>query len=601
MRAIISLVLLFFAVGAASAAVEISPSSSPVFFCDYGTKVLDFNVTNSFSFPVNISLSKSGLITQYADVEFMTGGSIGPILYLELSPGQTVSVSAIITLNRNFDYGQKQLEVTADWGGSVTKSFDVFLMNCNSVSISPDSVKKSACLLSPIEYLVNVTNTGSFDESLSASLTGEGLDYARLSSDSFYLKKGDSKNLYVFFYPTKSTGNFTTLLNVFNDKISSSATLVSSITKCADYNVSLPDSIRLCEGSNQSFTGKITNTGSVADSYSVLASSPVLSSDFKSDIQISSGNSSNFSASISPSCSQSGLYNLSVSIVPSQAFQSFSSNIPVHVDNCYYFNASQQGSRNVCACENSDFNVSVSNKGYFAQNYSISYNQDNFFIPKTMLEINPGETAVIPVHFSSCNPGLYDADIKVTEMSNCSSTLSVPASINVLSEQDCRKISIGTANSYELNELSQYNIPVAFRNDGIRPANYSVQFSGSASSWVYASTASSFLLFPGNGTVLNFLVIPPKGLSDQSYDLVVNVFSGNSLVSYKKIVFSKQSFMPSIVPQASSRDFSGIDYFVLTFFVFIVFLLFFYFDILASFLRHSFEELYYVFRGKKNT
>ena len=154
-RIITSLLIILSFLASSSAMIQVSAGDDFLFFCDYGTKVFSFNVTNSFEYPVALTVSKSGSITQFADVQFLAENSIGPFVDLWLDAGETVLVSAILTLNREVDYGERELLVTLDWGSSITKSFKVVVSNCHSALLEADSLRKYTCLLSLVENIFN--------------------------------------------------------------------------------------------------------------------------------------------------------------------------------------------------------------------------------------------------------------------------------------------------------------------------------------------------------------------------------------------------------------------------------------------------------------
>ncbi len=524
---IIIFTLLFFS---SVDAYLIISSDSNVSLCSGGVVSFPLTVFNNDSLPHDISVSKSGVVAEYATIfpsskQIPANSSADFIVWL-VSPSK-LYLSGELALSFN------------EFPWSIPVSFN----NCHAVSLTPDDFVKNTCVLSAIEFRINVSNSGYSDEVLNFDFNGIGSDYSDIAFDRMIIARNSSEVSYVFFWPQKVAGEYSIILRAFNDFIDESLPLKVVVDTCNDFAVSLPEGLRVCEGSNFSSSVNLKNIGLFNDTYHIKTAGDFILSAY--DFSLQPNSSFNSSIIFSPFCDSDGLVRGSFNFGSDNSLRVYNNSFDVIVDDCYSFNSSFSSANNICVCDYLNSSLTVFNNGIYEQDYSLSESSDYLSFAFYNFSLSPKTFIDIPFSFSSCTPGRFSVPVSVTEWSNCSSSTILNLSLEVFPENICKKPAITLpSDRFDLIGLTSYSIPVSVRNLGFYNVSYTIGFAGSAASWVYFANSAAFALSPAESAVLDLLVVPPEDLKGDFYELFINVYDNLSLLESKRVVFSSRRLGP---------------------------------------------------------
>lgn len=527
------------------------PDSAPLVLCYGQTGTVDIVLENPLNHSLDVRMSKVSVPSDL-QVDFFYDT-------ISIASGESKRIPVFVTAHTS-NYGEKSFVLSfSSEDFSVSKSFDIFLKNCHQVSVSADSLSKDVCLFTSEEFEVTLFNSGMYDEHLSLSLSGNGAGYAKLSREGdnvLELRQNESRSVYLFVYPSEKVGNFSLIIDIFNEYTQKTVPLNINVESCSDFTVEMPSYVGVCENSQAVVPVNVSNTGISSDQYSVFLSGPpglILSN---SSFKIDSGRSIILNVTVPPECEEHGTYYANLTFSGVNSFKSVNEQLKIIVDDCYNFNIDFNEPPKVCSCDSVQFNLTLYNSGSSVQEYYISENSELISFLRNNLTLNSGEFASVPFIFSSCEVGEYSIPLVVTDNSSCITKKVKYFNIEAIGEGDCfRAIILPSQKLYPLNSLSQYNIPVSVRNLGIKNASYHFEFSGSAGSWVYAVSDVNLNISSMNTGLFNVLVVPPDNLSSDSFELVINAFVNNNLVGSDSVSFEKERdvSVPQVVSYASKK------------------------------------------------
>ncbi len=582
LKAAIFLALISPFLGSASASLEIGYPLDTNFLCESQSIVVNVVLKNNFDVPLIVSWSKESVPR-----DLLVDSPKKSILLL---PNSSENLPLVITPQGN-EYGEKNFNI-AIISENFTRTIQVkvFLKNCHDISVNVENLSKDVCLFTSDEFEIIVNNTGLYDEVLSVKLSGDGTNYVKLSREggnALVIPKNDSRKLFLFVYPSGPAGDFKMVVDIYNDKIQKSIPLQVRFSKCNDFSVSIPSSVEVCENSKQSINITVLNLGVNEDEYRIFLKGPPGLLLSNSSVPLAANNSYNIGLAIPPDCEEYGIYFADVFLESKNSGLQKNESLKMVVDNCYNFEMDYSGSGSLCACDEYNGNLSIFNNGKYAQEYIFAETSDYLELKADTITLDPNSSAVVPFSFRSCEEGVYSFPVIVTDNSSCHTKKVRNVEFVVLPTNKCVRASVEPAQeTYTLSSLAQYNIPVIIKNMGVQVSDYSFEFAGSAGSWVYAQTKDSFALEPNSLEKVNFLVVPPQNLSDNSYELVVNVFSKGVLSGSGKIIFSKDKKSSPIVSYVvMDRENAELSYLLLILLVLFLVLILNNRRRLASFLR----------------
>jgi len=530
--------------------IQVETPIHAIELCDSEVKTFTIIVKNPQPHPVSVLLAPVDVANSHVGVSIIPANDT-------LMPNESKEFYGVVSA-KSREYGEYAFFVEAQTQDvRIKKPVSVVLKNCHELRINADAVKKEVCLFTSDEFEIIVENTGAYDEILNVSVSGSGAEFAKLSKEgtnALVIPRKESRKLFLFFYPSEKTGNFSLVVDIANTYVQQSIKLETGVSRCSDFKAYAPPLVSVCENQNLTFNLLVQNTGITSDNYALRVVAPPGVHVENNTLTLASGSAQNVSVTVPPACDEQGTYDATFFVSAKNAVGEQNTTTRIVVDDCYSFNALPIPVHNATACAPVWFNMSLTNTGAFEQSYEFSSDAKELNISKPAVFLQPNQTTVIPLVYASCALGTKDMTIFVRELSVCNTTAALHATVGVVSAQEAIKARITPAQeNYILSVLEHYNVPLILENQGFQSASYTLEFSGSAGSWVHARTPGTIMLAPGELLKANLIVIPPQNATENAYELVVNAFSEDTLVGSAKILFSRQNTAPQIIGYVTSN------------------------------------------------
>ena len=457
----------------------------------------------------------------------------------------------ISVLSREQFFGERDLIITFEIEGvKYSKELVVFFNNCHNIVVDKSEVYEKTCLLTPVEYLFKVSNAGPFFEEVELSLAGDGLDFIRLSTDRISLQPNETKQVYVFFYPSQKEGYFFNVLNIENKYLTKSIFLNTSVDKCATSKLIADDEIEVCEGSAKNFSVNLKNTGTIKDFYEVRINSDdlFLTKDvFKEEL--SAKKDVKLTSSFLTDCGFFGKTSIDYIVSSKENLNNSQYTSSVNVLDCFNESYELGFGEEYCSCDEIVLNFSVNNNGLFKRFYFFEKIDSGLIFPKNNFSVGPKKNLTLQGVYKSCKQGRQKVSFSLVSNDTCFENVVFEKEINLLKNKECLMPFIKFSNKeFDLKNLEQYELSFSVSNEGIKKAEYDISLGGDVVNWVSAITSTNFELNPGESKNIDVLIISPSSVEGNNYDLSVSVLSNDELLVKEKILFKgRESQVPQIV------------------------------------------------------
>lgn len=508
--------------------------------CRGESKEIKVKVTNEEGSKISLDVKKSGTASSWS--------VIANSLPFELENGETKNLNLFIWPTKSVEPGDYNLKLEI---GGKEIDFEIHVGYCHSLKFSK-SKKAETCLLEPISYKYNLTNTGRYDEEVVLNLKGEGKELVTLNKDSLRLQPGETKSITAFFYPTKEPGNYSITLEAVSQtsETNTFVGLEADVRRCSDYELSGPEETSVCEGESKMKAFEIKNIGNRDDEYQLEVLDPKWASLTKEKIELETGETDVFFLNITPPCGKVGRKSIEFRVEAKNALKNITYELPTTIRDCYSgqieFNRSQVL---MCEGENRSFNLLFENTGERRLDCSLK-SEGIGDLNEYELSLDPGEKEGVQLNIKE-KPGNYTVVSKASCKNECTVKDQDSLGIEVRSFKGCRKPSLDLKNSYEFKGGELLKINFALENTGIRKTNYSLSFSGSASTWIAGTAKSVFELKPGESESTSIVLTPPENSTGSS--LEIEVYSQNKLVGRKSITLEPEIGSSGITSRAISE------------------------------------------------
>ena len=337
---------------------------------------------------------------------------------IELSPGEEAKVDALF-LTPSYDVPPGPYDVgvviaSRSSGKIMRQSFGVEVLRCHSVKI--DAIGFDACKELPYEYVFNVTNLGSSEESLVLSASEA---WANVTLREISLGRGETRQVPVRLTPPKSTGaSVITFDAVSKDSYASaSKDVVAGIIECYSVSATLePVRQEVCPCRSAELQLEINNTGIVPDTYIVSYHNETY------NVTLSPGKTeqSDIKAAI-PCDKASGNYTLEAragsDFVKAKAFSILS--VPP-LRECYWVTAEGKGAVPISleVGKAMTYAIEVTNGGRFRQAYDIETGEPSWVhLSESRLDLEPGMTKDVYLYAAppfDVKSGVYEVVLSVS-------------------------------------------------------------------------------------------------------------------------------------------------------------------------------------------
>ncbi len=356
--------------------------------CEGSTGRVDFTVRNNGQRQDRYAIFVRG-VSGIIDVGFADG-------HMSLAPGGSRTGS--ITLEAvGDDYGTYQVEVIAQSElTSVSKKFDVNLMNCYHVSVNaPEEVV--TCPDAGLTYTVSIKNNGCVPATYSLGLSGSCR--AKLGHESIYLGAGETRKIAVTL--EDDIGECELTVSASNAYDSDSDSTKVKIMECYDVDLEIiPPVITACHGEPVTYDLKVTNTGYYADEYKLSVSGIDVPLD-RDTFSLASGEIGTTSFDIMGTwCVEDEEIPFLAKVIghASDSEQGLFKLLPFGEGSCADLELSPAQDPKQIDCEGGPYKFYLKNTGFVNQQVELSMSGGSYLMQPDSLFLRPKETRPVAVY-----------------------------------------------------------------------------------------------------------------------------------------------------------------------------------------------------------
>jgi len=370
-----------------------------------------------------------------------------------LGPGQSIELKESINPSCNIkdaDY-EVNFRLVSNIGlvKSITQKIKV--QNCDNIVVSPIDNDETICACGTANFIVQVNNSGYYNEDYSAYLDTFS-DRSSINRNPSLISSGNSDILVLRVNPECSvTGDYKLNLNVKakNSGLVESVPLYLRIKDCYDYLLSAQGKT-ICESEEAIIPININNKGPLADSYKLW-----LDKDYNNaylnehEIKIDPTSDASTNMVIKAPFKSGSTFTPTLYTKSELGNEIKSTKVPIKIENCYFPEIGKSSKVIEIKYSRLDTLIPVKNTGKKNANYKLSVdsNQNWVNIKGSTLALKPSETGYIELITSpseDINPGKH------------SFTLSLQADDGVSYAQDFTLILTKESESGYLGLLNQY-------------------------------------------------------------------------------------------------------------------------------------------------
>jgi len=210
--------------------------------CSCGLTEDSYTLRNTGSITSTYQIFKSGSASQFSTISES---------FFSLEPGQSKEIINYINLpcDAKGDF-YETINVTTAFG--LSKEFDQQLSagKCTNFDIVPINSVQNSCPCSPVQYEINIRNTGSYDEIFDINVSKYS-GYASVSDNSILLRSNENKSVIIYYnLPCEINGAQDLSVEITAEKSQylAKVPLKLNIGDCYDYSVTSNSQFTVCEG-----------------------------------------------------------------------------------------------------------------------------------------------------------------------------------------------------------------------------------------------------------------------------------------------------------------------------------------------------------------
>ncbi len=409
----------------------------------------------------------------------------------------------------------------------------------------------AACSYSVTTNSIVIRNTGDIESAYSLSSSGN-TDFATYSENSFTLKAGESKTIFVYLSPGSKTGNYD-LQTTVKTNFGLTKTVDSSITAEKCQNIQLipkTSSIKVNPCQVSQFSFDVRNTGSYAELYDFnvkgLEGFTTLSAN---ELLIQPGETKQVDVFVNPECGIYGTKELKFQALTKTTQYLAETNVFLDILRNYDYSVSVSTPANICNLKLTAIPVYVKNNVGFVNQYDISLRGPDWLRQEAgRVELGPFGSGTTNIYAYAENPGKYSADVKFNSVrGNIAKEGSFDINVN-----NCYQPSVNIDKPSDIiiaGHKSQYKIDV--KNEGTKTDNYIFELD--APEWV-SSNAQKIKLNPKETRSFNLTAMPVNVTGDFTATFKIISAETNSTKEDKimlKVVSPEDAYSLNINPQST--------------------------------------------------
>ena len=529
------LVLSLFPLVSADFTIESSLETNSV--CPSNTIIINEIITSTSDSSYSVSVSGSAS-------QFTTAVPSG----FFLNSGQKQSVFLYITPSSRINPGSYTLDIqVTSQGTTKTVSHSIIVENCHRTTISVEPIVQKSCSCEEKSIKLTITNSGNYLENYHLSAEGPLASYVTLSSSSFSLVSSQSIEVMAYVKtPCNVFGNYDLNFKVNADSRYAQTEAASKLEliPCYDYSATSEKNFYdLCENQKISIPVKITNIGTVENTYSIKTTGPNwIISDQKS-LKISPNQEKTFNLIAQPPLKTQGNFSSSLEILSEKGAISKGIDLDLKVDSCYGSSISLEKAQDqICNSFKNTYKVSVKNTGKFKNTFNIILVAPTWVkIDKTQVTLNASEQTDLILEVSppaDAKASTYSIIVKMQDSLNKIENQET-LSLTTISQEDCYKPFVSSEkDDISIPQDTAATLLFTIENKGLITADYVIELSGTAASFSKINP-STIHLEPNKAQTLYLYLFPSIDTQVNNYTLTLTSRLKDSTISSKKTIVVK--------------------------------------------------------------
>ncbi len=456
-----------------------------------------------------------------------------------LAPGEEENIFTYVTPSQSAEPGDYNINIEVSAPEESRRiSHNVRVKDCYSASIVAVPNALGACPSDAIRYRVILTNNGELAETFRISVGGGLADGISLSDDVAILRKGESKNILVFVNSPVEAGeyNFNLIIESQSGRIKESLPLFLRVNPCYDFafNVggSANNSYSMCDRSIVNVPLNLRNTGTALNGYRINVEGPIWARPEKNEFTLKDKEAKTFNLVFAPTYGVNGDYNVKLTVTPERGSLKFVSDFAVQVRRCHSVAVEFSGEpeQDVCKGAVNRHEVTVINDGEKRKTYRVGLDGPDWvnFVGQEIITLNPMDKTNFTILAS---PG---GDVEEQRYALTFRAVPADESGEVIFDEDELIVDVKDSDSCFRPRLdaayadlviyfdSGIAVPIDVRNDGVKPAQFTLSLNGSAAG--FSRFGSSVLdVEPGRSQVVYLYIAPTIDTGLGNYDAIVSL------------------------------------------------------------------------------
>lgn len=474
--------------------------------CSCGLTAVSYTIRNTGSVTSTYQLSKSGSAAPYSTISesffvLEPGASKEIINYINLP------CSAIGELN-------EIIKVTTTFGLSKEFEQKIIANRCSNFEITPLNALQSSCPCSPVEYEINIKNTGSYDEIFDINVS-KYAEYATLSESSIFLRPNENKNVVIYYnLPCEIYGEKELSVEIVAERAQylAKVPLKLNIRNCYDYSITSNSQFSLCEGSALATPITIENNADFFNTF-ILKTSGKYAKIENNSITLAPNQSGATNLVVDASELKAGNYSFNILSTSERGELQKEIEASLSVEKCkdFVFKILEPEGKKISS-ESYDYQILIKNTGTRTGTFKIEVDGPEWMtLEKNSITLEQGEEgnvilkANIPQDFS----GTAYAIVKVSEDSI---SYSKKISLNAIPIENAYLIELKAINKAVRYGFSDINVSI--KNKGFEAAKYKLSLEGAE--WMSLSQ-NEIDLAPGENSIIQIHTAPSNETPEGNY------------------------------------------------------------------------------------
>ncbi len=401
--------------------------------------------------------------------------------------------------------------------------------NCCGVSLvsSPSPITICSNEITESAEVLGLLNTG---EKTNFTITSNA-PWAIPAISSVLLPKNGEQTFLTRIHPFSVPGTYRAIIKASADGCEDTAYITLNVKNCYNFKINstlkqAPLENQLCTCSSTPFDFKVSNTGSVKDTYNLglVSGDPRLISFENQKITLNPMTSGQFKGTIKVPCTYNKSSNL-VFKVSSQSNPDLTKEITVTIvpKNCYGVNAVMSNA-NTCAEKEFNLTALITNTGNKTDTYSIKYNCPSWVEPASNtneITIDSKQKQIITLHGKadvSDSGKTYLCALSVHSKTNPSVSTFSTSRITIRPKLECFCLKPVLSNATVTIKAGGSKVDtLSINNCGIMNETYTLTIEGDNKSWLVLEP-NTLTLSPKDSGKFYIAILPPLKANPGTYN-----------------------------------------------------------------------------------